>query len=370
MRKYNCPVCTAELYWDSSAGCLKCQYCDSEYQPSDLEPQNESQNNVQEKPHEEEQREANEQDRATDLSESADLVVYECSHCGAEVITARSTIATTCAFCGRAISMTNKLVGDFKPDSVIPFLIDEEKAKEIYKDYCKQAVLSPKEFKEKSQIDKMKGIFVPVWLHSFQIDANACLNCENVTSSRRGDDKIVAHHMFRVEMKTSGAFESIPADGLKKLDNNLMNALEPYDYSKLSDFNPAYMAGFYAEEYDEDKDKTIVYAKERANSAMKKNIVDNAGTYAVKVIDTYNESCSGEKSKYTMIPVWLMNVTYKNEDYQLAINGETGKIAGKLPVSKKKFFEIFLKSMVAYNGILGILALLGMSFGNLLGGTV
>ena len=142
MKKYNCPNCSAELYWDAEASALKCNYCEKQYQPDELDallasaqapagtaPADEA------PPQEKVARETTDQDKVSDDSsktDTSDLVVYSCKNCGAEVITSKSTIATTCAFCGRAISLSDKLVGDFAPDALIPFAIDEKKAKEIY----------------------------------------------------------------------------------------------------------------------------------------------------------------------------------------------------------------------------------------------
>ncbi|MDO4832019.1 MAG: FYDLN acid domain-containing protein [Clostridia bacterium] len=348
MKKYNCPNCGAELFWDADANALKCDYCDHEYQPEELdklmarsaEIRGEKQGAANEKKAEEKQvREANEQDRATDESEKidlSDLVVYACKNCGAEVITSRSTVATTCAFCGRAISLTDKMVGDFRPDSVIPFLIDEKKARDIYKTYTAKGLLSPKKFSSAHELKKMKGVYVPFWLHSYTEKAVVDVDGENMTSHKRGYDKVIEHHMYRVNMDVEGDFESIPTDGLKNLNNDLMAAIEPFDYSKLTDFNPAYMAGFYAEEYDEAANETVHEAHIRSRSAMESNSISNAGFYQTKLITAYSPSYENEISKYAMMPVWLFNVEYNKKNYQFAVNGETGKVAGKLPISKLK----------------------------------
>lgn len=368
MRKYNCKNCGAELYWDAVAGTLKCEYCECEFMPADFENEVASEPVSQEAEEastesdtreEKYEREADEFDKATDDSDSADLVVYECEHCGAEVITARSTVATTCAFCGRAISLSNKLVGDFKPESVIPFSVDEKKAIEIYKEYCNKALLSPAAFKSKNEIKKLKGVYVPFWLHNFTVNADAVVGAENVHSHRRGDDKIVEHQMFRVSMDVKGDFKSIPTDGLKNLSDSLMSAIEPFDYSKLTDFNPAYMAGFYAQEYDMSGEDTISQAKERADDAMRDECVDNAGLYESKMIESYNPVYSDEESKYAMLPVWLFNVTYNNKNYQFAVNGETGKISGKLPISIPKLLGAVLGSGVLTQAIALVIRLVG-----------
>lgn len=349
MQKYNCKNCGAELYWDANAKCLKCEYCDEEYQVSDFEQEH----GEKEKSTQPEQ--ADEHAHATDESVSVDLVVYKCSHCGAEIVTAKSTVATTCAYCGRAISISDKLVDRFKPDVVIPFLIDEAKAREIYGNYVKRRKLVPKTFKEKGTIKKIKGIFVPFWLHSFVNETSATVYGEKVSSSRRGDDKIVTRKMYHINIEASGTFKDMPTDALKHMDNELMDALEPFDYQKLKSFNPAYMAGFYAEEYDENEEETLNRAKNRASETMLSHVESEAGDYSHKRIEDSKEKYRDVNSKYAMFPVWMLNVPYKDKEYVFAINGETGKIVGKLPLSGKKVFSVMLRTFLISSLIIGVL---------------
>lgn len=341
MQKFNCKHCGAELYWDSDAQCLKCEYCGSSYQVSDFEIPD---------PHEEKKEEpkrADASDRATDNSDETytELVVYRCSHCGAEIITAKSTIATTCAYCGRALALTDKMVGEFRPEVAIPFEIDEQRAKEIYKKYIRSSILTPKFFTEEAVVKKMKGVYVPFWLHSFQNDMDVLLQCETVSSRRRGDDLVHTHRMYDVNFKATGTFSDIPTDALKNLDNALMDALEPYDYSKLETFHPAYMAGYYAEEYNESADETQQRAMERAHRAMLEQSAGQGKGYVINQTVCLNETYSGNHHTYAMLPVWLLNVVCKQKEYLFAINGETGKITGKLPISVPKLLGIAAGSL-------------------------
>jgi DNA-directed RNA polymerase subunit RPC12/RpoP len=273
------------------------------------------------------------------------LVVYKCNECGAEIITAESTVATTCAYCGRAITLSNKMVGNFKPDYVIPFSISEEKAKEIYKKYCNSTFLTPKHFKKENEIKKMKGIYAPFWLHSFTNDSSAMLLCENTTTKRQGDDKVIIKHKYNVNIDATGKFDKIPTDALKNLNNSLMDAIEPFDYEHMKDFNPAYMAGYYAEEYNESDKETKTRALDRAETAMKQEMIENAGKYEKKAIVSYNDKIMKYNSDYVMLPVWLFNIEYKGKKYTFAINGDTGKITGKLPVS---FTKVLLASGITF----------------------
>ena len=45
-----------------------------------------------------------------------------------------------------------------------------------------------------------------------------------------------------------------------------------------------------------------------------------------------------------MLPIWLLNVTYKGKDYLFAVNGDTGKAVGKLPISTSKLILSILGS--------------------------
>ena len=42
----------------------------------------------------------------------------------------------------------------------------------------------------------------------------------------------------------------------------------------------------------------------------------------------------GGKARYALYPVWLLNTTWNNNQYTFAMNGQTGKFVGDLPVDK------------------------------------
>lgn len=363
MKKYSCPNCSAELYWDAKAGALKCEYCEKEYQPAELDAMGVAAPAPAVSAAEKVARETTDQDRVSDESskiDTSDLVVYSCKNCGAEVITSKSTVATTCAFCGRAISLSEKLVGDFAPEEVIPFAITEEEAKRIYKDYVAKCVMTPNSFKSEHQLKKTKGIYAPFWLHSYIEEAKVDIHAENLVSRRRGDDKIIDHYMFEVHMDVSGEFESIPADGLANLDNSLMAAIEPFDYTKLTDFNPGYMAGFYAEQYDENAEQTLGRVTARSEGVISSQAQMEAGAYESKIVTSYSPTYHNIVSKYAMLPVWMFNISHGGKDYQIAVNGETGKVAGKLPISVGKLVGAGAGTFFGTQLIALVIRLLGM----------
>lgn len=352
MQKFNCKTCGAELYWDAEAGALKCQYCDSVFNPSEFEDETLKENN-----HTDESVDST-YTNSQDIIEG--MVVYKCTHCGAEVVTSETTMATTCVYCGRAISLTDKTAGEFRPEIVLPFKITKETAIKNYKEHISKFKFKPKLFCEEQTIKKIQGLYVPFYLHSAILDSNSIINAENVKSTRSGDDKIEHHSVYTVDISIEGKYKNLPTDASKKLEDKLMDSLEPFSLNKLTDFNPAYMAGYFAEQPDESKNELADRAHKRMESAMKEKILDTAGTYTTKNIATYNGEFLNSSSKYAMLPIWLLNVDYNGKMYTFAVNGDTGKTVGAVPKSKIKIACTSLITFLLSQGICMLFNFLAM----------
>ena len=94
-----------------------------------------------------------------------DLVKYTCSHCGAEIITDRSTAATVCVYCGNAVIMGEQIIDNFSPDYVIPFKVPKNQVMDTFQKFSKKP-LTPKDFNCDRVVDKMQGVYIPFWLYS------------------------------------------------------------------------------------------------------------------------------------------------------------------------------------------------------------
>lgn len=330
MKKYNCKSCGAELYFDASVQKLKCEYCESEFDPSeyDYNPEEDKKDYVM-------PQEADPDEKATDESEG-ELVMYRCENCGAEIITSKNTVATTCVYCNRAVVLEGNIAGEFKPDYVIPFSKKREDVEEAYRNLCKKTFLAPKLFKEESTVKKIKGVYVPFWLHSMHADATLEATARDIRVWMVGDIEYTEVKSYRIEEKASGDFDKIPTDALTKLDNTLMDAIEPFQYKHLKDFNPAYLAGYYTERFDEKPEHTIERAKSRAKDSLHNRMMKEIGTYGEVHIDQEQVEYSNEKAEYGMLPVWMMYTEYRGKNYIFGMNGQTGKMIGEIPKDYRK----------------------------------
>lgn len=332
MQNYSCKNCGAELFWDTKAGCLKCQYCDMEYKPEEFDDKTISEEPVSE-PEIVEQEYTN-----VDLTE--DMVVYRCDTCGGEVVALKTTMATICPYCSEAISITSKSVGEFRPEQCIPFKYDKKQIMQIYKDYVNKSFLTPKEFKQDNIIEKIQGIFTPFYLHDIDLRAAHSFEGEKVTSSRSGYDKIDTHKVYELSIQSLGKFEKIPTDASVKIENSLMDAIEPFDYKECKDYNPAYMAGFVAEQTDEEMASMEERAKTRSTQSVREKNRAAFNSYSRVTQKSENLNFLSHDKKYVMLPVWLLNVKHGDKKYRFAINGQTGKIVGKLPINFGKLIGL------------------------------
>ncbi|MDY5957612.1 MAG: hypothetical protein SPJ22_10835, partial [Frisingicoccus sp.] len=172
--------------------------------------------------------------------------IYSCESCGGEIVADENTGATTCPFCGNRVLMKGQFTGGLKPNFIIPFKLDKKDAKKAYLNHLKGKPFLPKVFKDENHIDEIKGVYVPFWLFDGDVEANISYSAERTSVWESGDTEYTEHEFYMAKRAGSIQYAHIPADGSKKMDDTLMESIEPYDFSEAVDFRTAYLAGFLA----------------------------------------------------------------------------------------------------------------------------
>ena len=337
LREYKCPCCDGGIEFDSRLQKMKCPYCGTEFEPETLISYAEELK----------------KDSGDDMSfgeipgkewedgEEGNLDVYVCNTCGGEVVTDNTTAASFCPYCANPIIMKGKLSGMLKPDYVIPFKIDKKQAVNILKNHYNGKRLLPKVFKDKNHIEEIKGIYVPFWL--FDADANAHIRYRATRVSTWSDSNYYYTRTSFYSVTRGGkiGFERVPVDGSSKMDDTLMESLEPFDFSQAVDFSTAYLSGFFADKYDVDAAQSIQRANERIKRTTEETFRDTVTGFMTVTPQSSNIRFDNSRSNYALYPVWILNTEWNGQKYTFAINGQTGKIAGDLPVDKGAFTRWF-----------------------------
>ncbi len=257
---------------------------------------------------------------------------FHCPNCGAEMMTDENTAATFCSFCGSPTLIEERLSGILKPKYLIPFQIDREKAKEMFRAWTKKGIFTPRSFSSASALDKVTGMYVPYWLYDYEADVDLDAAATRVRSTRKGDTEYTYTDHYKIYRNVSAAYEKVPEDASTQMPDDVMERLEPFDYDQIKDFEMPYLTGFLAEKYNDDQEKMKNRAEERIRGFAVKETLDTIQGYTTVTVVRQDVSLKQKRQDYAMLPVWIMNYRYRNKQYMLMINGQTGKMIGKLPL--------------------------------------
>ncbi len=332
--EYKCPACGGAIEFDPTVQKMKCPYCDSEFEMELLKALDEEDKNAQPDKMEWETSAGSEWQNG----EADNIKTYICQSCGGEIIADENTSATSCPYCDNPVVISGHVKGDLKPDFVIPFKVTKEQAKSALKNHIKGKKFLPKSFKQENHIDEIKGIYVPFWL--FDAKANASINYKATKVSHWSDSKYnyTKTSTYRVRRGGHVGFEHVPVDGSSKMADELMESIEPFAFGGAVDFQTAYLAGYLADRYDVSPENSITRANERIKTSTEELFRSTVHGYNSVITENSSIQLENGVAKYALYPVWLLNTTWDGKKYTFAMNGQTGKFVGDLPVDKKAFW--------------------------------
>ncbi len=332
---YKCPCCGGKIEFDTSLQEMKCPYCDTTFDVDALKEYDDVLNTPTQDDMQWETKPGSEwQD-----GEADNISVYTCNSCGGEIVGAETTAATACPFCGNPVIMTGKLSGALKPDYVIPFKLDKKAAKEGLLKHLEGKRLLPDVFKDQNHIDEIKGVYVPFWLFDADVDANIRYKA---TKTRMWSDSKYNYHetrFYSVFRAGNIAFNRVPVDGSSKMADDLMQSIEPFNFNEAVDFQTAYLSGFFADKYDVTAEDSIQNANNRIKKSTEDAFASTVTGFNSVVAENSAVNLHNGKAKYALYPVWLLNTSWNGEKFTFAMNGQTGKFVGDLPMDKNKFIK-------------------------------
>ncbi len=359
LQEYKCPCCGGAIAFDSTLQKMKCPYCDTEFDMETLASYDAGLQ--QEADSMEWEASAGSEWQA---GETEHLRSYVCKSCGGEIVGDENTAATSCPFCGNPVVMMGQFSGALKPDLVIPFKLDKNAAKAGLQKHLAGKRLLPKIFKDQNHIDEIKGVYVPFWLFDTDADAQVRYRATKVRSWSDSDYNYTETSFFQVHRDGTVGFEHVPVDGSSKMPDDLMESIEPYDFSDAVDFQTAYLAGYLADKYDVDAEQSTARANERVKKSTEEIFASTVQGYASVQTESSSIQLHGGKAKYALYPVWLLNTTWNGGKYTFAMNGQTGKFVGDLPVDKaaarKWTLGLSAALSVAVYGVVWLLHIMGI----------
>lgn len=340
--QYKCPACTGPLHYGQSSGKLECDYCGSSFSLEEMEALRKGDTQAAAEAFEEAPREEERWDLSAAGGEWGEdgkkLRAYGCPNCGAELICDETTAATSCPYCGNPTVIPGQLSGAKKPDYIIPFAKTREDAIAALKKHYSHRPILPKTFMTDSHIQEVKGVYVPFWLYSARVDADVTYLTTRSHVHTTSEETITETDHYLVHRQGSLSFDKVPVDAASKMPDGHMDAIEPYAYEELKPFAFSYLPGFFAEKYDVSRDDSGKRARARCEGSAENAVRGTVLGYETCITQQKRIDVHAGDVKYALLPVWLLSTQWQGKNFLFAMNGQTGKLVGDLPIDKKRLW--------------------------------
>ena len=330
LQEFKCPCCDGGIEFDSESQNMKCPYCGTEFEVEALMSYQNSLEN-QGEDHMEWDVAAG-QEWTED--ETTGMRTYVCQTCAGEIVGDATLGATECPFCGNPVVLKGQFAGDLKPDLVIPFKLDKKAAKEALKKHYGGKRLLPKVFKDENRIEEIKGLYVPVWLFEADADAHIRYKATRIRKWSSGNYDYTETSYYSAVRGGNLGFDWVPVDGSTKMEDELMESIEPFDLSGAVDFQTAYLSGYLADKYDVTAEQSVERANQRIRNTTQDAFAATVQGFSTVMPVASNIQLQNGKAKYALYPVWLLNTNWNGKKFTFAMNGQTGKLVGDLPLDK------------------------------------
>lgn len=312
-----CPSCGAQIIWEPSIEKFKCEYCGSLFSADEFLKlqENEEENNKR----------GNEE-----------LVSFKCNNCGAEIVSDVNTYSTFCVYCGSSAILKDKINSEDMPDYVIPFKITEEDARSAYNELLKGKMLLPRKFRKTKLSEKIRGIYIPFWAYDITYDGD--IKFEGVDIEKWEDDEYEyeKRKYYDVIVRGHYEYEKVLCDASRFFNDDLMDSISPFDLNALIKYNHAFLCGYLADTYDVSKAESFNIAKERTtNSCI--SVARRESPHDEDYYTDDNLIIDKTKTHHLYLPVYILSVLFKKKIYTFAMNGQTGKLVGNLPIGKIRY---------------------------------
>ncbi|MBR1806662.1 MAG: hypothetical protein IJ774_09810 [Selenomonadaceae bacterium] len=335
---YKCPNCGAPLSFLPGKKTVTCEYCSTEFEVSAIEElfRKKQELAVQAAQAQEAKWETENAGSEFTDDEAKTLHAFTCSSCGAELVCDENTMATECVYCGNPTMIPKRFDGMLKPDYVIPFKKTKADAVAALKEFYKGKYLLPSDFTANNRVEAIQPMYVPFWLFDSHVSAQVDFRAERIRKYSDGDYNVTETQVYQCRREGTMSFKKIPVDGSKKMDNDYMDSIEPFNYNELVEFSAAYLTGYLADKYDMDADACAPRANKRVENSTIEILQNTVQNYDAVQVENAAVMKDVGKVSYAMVPVWILTTRYQDKPYTFMMNGQTGKVVGSLPYDSTK----------------------------------
>lgn len=296
---------------------------------------------------------------SSDQSVQSETVSRRCTGCGSLVDLPADLVASTCSYCGSSLVDTDRAAAAV--DKVAPFRMERSVARARLSGYLSGKLFAPDAVR-KLRVDErgLRGVLVPFWSYDgvvrsrYSADVGITyLETRTYTDSegKRRTKTVPKTEWFPLSGTVARRFHDHLVSASKGLPEKESNALEPFDLGWARDFDPRMISGFEAELPSVESDAADETARQELETAERHRIArDFLPGDRNKVRDLHSE-VTVEDREIVLLPVWTSCFVHNGNPYRILVNGQTGKAAGKVPLSIPKILLAVGLALALITGI-------------------
>ncbi len=344
VRKFPCKQCGAGLEFAPGQSVLQCPYCGFREEIPTTEQAI---------------REYNLEEALLSLPRTegwgTERRALHCENCGATTTFAEGQVAGQCAFCGSAkVVQQGSAANLIRPESLVPFTVKKEQASALFRKWISSLWFRPNDLKKAAQLGQISGAYLPFWTYDAFTSSHWTADAgyhyyETETYTERDANGNMVTRTRQVQktrwVPASGSRQDFFDDELicasKGLPVNLIEGICPYRLEVLAPYEPAFLSGFVAEEYQIDLAGGWALAKQRIQNAVNSRCAGDVPGDTHRNLRV-NTAYSGMKYKHLLLPVWISAYLYNGKTYRFLVNGQTGETSGEAPLSWWKIAGLVL----------------------------
>ena len=320
---FKCPNCSGSLTFDIDSQKLRCLHCDSSFSIGEYNIKNNAQENVID-----------------------DMKVFTCLGCGAQLIAPDTSIVAFCSYCGSESILESRLQEYQRPYKLIPFKVNKDTCKNLYKAIVDKHFYAPKEFRDPQFLEKFRGIYIPYWNYDVTFEKDP-IKIKGTASYSKADYHY--EETYDLSTKIEGTYTGKFYDASSNFNDTIAEEIAPFNEKDFVDYDDSYLAGFYADRVDVPATTYEKGVKKTANDHGKASINKAYSSKNITPIfpnqtDKYDEFF-GTTIKHTnvyLFPVWFLTWRKADRVAYAVVNGQTGNLSSDIPIDSKRFLFVSL----------------------------
>jgi len=289
-----------------------------------------------------------------------------CSSCGAVVAVAPDALTSTCAFCGSNRVLARDIAGELvRPTALIPFTVDQQQCQAQVTQWLGQGWMHPPELRHVRALQKLTGVYLPFWIFDADIHANwkaevGTERTERYYENGEWKTRTVIDWDWR-SGRVHVPIRNHLVPGTKQISRVLLERAQPFELTALVSYEPGFLAGWQAKNYDVPLQKAWETAKEEMRAQSKAACYRDTASSHVRNF-SMTADFADERWRLVLLPVYVASYPFEDKTYQVVVNGQTAKVAGQKPVAWLRVW-LAIAALLAPGACVALLGLLALPLG-------